>query len=282
MVAETVFGKLGKWVGKPLEKLPRELQPIAKAYIPKWNTLTSKLRTDRAIEVDRQRALKSKIRLSRAERMAMQANRNHVQEHVDWHDVTLEAEHWATLSDIAPVDAAMLLCRFNPNETSYDDAKLTTTDELKPEQLVRLAQRLADHKPRTLREWHQTAKVLGLTYHSWIDGYMEATTLPSLPLADTAPPEPQAAPDVIASGWNIKRPQRFQGYGYPLFKLLTAAHIAGKATPTARDVIDAWEAQKPPEVIKAYGDGLKYYDAKGNTKAADLDAIRQAINRMID
>ncbi len=216
----------------------------------------------------------------------------HVIEHLQgargWHDGTLEADHWAALGDIAPIDAAMLLCRFNPNEDSYDDARQTTTDELGPEHLVRLAQRLADidkadHKPRTLRDWHQTARGLGLTYHSWIDGYIEATTPPAPPVADTAPPEPQAAAVVAAAVvWSIKRPQRFQGYGNPLFKLLTAAHVEGRPIPTAREVIDAWSAQRPPEVIEATGDTLKYYDAKGNTKAADLDAIRQAINRMID
>lgn len=112
----------------------------------------------------------------------------------------------------------------------------------------------------------------------------EAVPLPGSyrppPVADTAPPEPQAA--AVGDGWAIKRPQRFQGYGNPLFKLLTAAHVGRRPIPTAREVIDAWAAQRPPEVIEATGDTLKYYDAKGNTKAADLDAIRQAINRMID
>jgi hypothetical protein len=132
----------------------------------------------------------------------MVLNNKHVIEHLQgargWYGVMLEADHWAALGDIAPIDAAMLLCRFNPNETSYDDAKLTTTDELKPEHLIRLAQRLADidkadHRPRTLRDWRQTARGLGLAYHSWIDGYMEATTPPAPPATDTAPPEPQAA-----------------------------------------------------------------------------------------
>ena len=98
-----------------------------------------------------------------------------------WDDATLEAGHWAALSDITPINAAILLCRLNPNEQSYDAAKLITTDETKPEHLVRLVQRLTDlagtaPKPRSLRNWHQTAIAMGLTYHSWIDGYMDATT----------------------------------------------------------------------------------------------------------
>ncbi|GEM_PF-3879204 len=114
---------------------------------------------------------------------------------VGWCDYHLEAAHWSALSDVAPTDAAMLLCRFNPNEQSYADARLTTTDELGPEHLVRLGQRLADisktdPRPRTLRDWHQTARKNGLAYHSWIDGYMEAT---AERVAGSTPPEPQPA-----------------------------------------------------------------------------------------
>jgi hypothetical protein len=66
MIYETVYGKLGKWVGKPLAKLPHDLRHIANAYITQWQTLTPKQRTDRAIEVDRQRGLKLKLRYDRA------------------------------------------------------------------------------------------------------------------------------------------------------------------------------------------------------------------------
>ncbi|MDB5889528.1 MAG: hypothetical protein JWP47_359 [Polaromonas sp.] len=76
-----------------------------------------------------------------------------------WDEATLEADHWAAMSEITPINAAMLLCRLNPNEQSYDDAKLLSTDETKPENLVKLEQRLTDlartvQKPRTLRNWH--------------------------------------------------------------------------------------------------------------------------------
>lgn len=283
---QTVSDALGKWANKPLAKLPRDLQSLAKAYIPQWQTLTPRQRTDRAIEVDRQRGVKSKLRYDRTVK-AQRAARESVEDSRAWYDTTLEADHWTALGDISPMDAAMLLCRFNPNAETYDSAMLTTTDELGPEHLKRLTQRLvdidqSDHRPRTLRDWHQTALGKKLAYHSWIDGYMDVTTPPATLLADTTLPEPKIAHVGIDVGWSIKRPQRFQGYGNPLFKLLTAAHVAGKSIPTARDVIDAWAVQKPPEVIESSGDGIKYYDAKGNTKPADLDAIRQAIKRMIE
>ena len=127
----------------------------------------------------------------------------YLQEAKHWHNATLEADHWAAMGDIAPIPAAMLLCRFNPNAESFDDAKLTTTDELKPEHLIRLAQRLTDidkanHRPRTLRDWYQTARDMGLKYHSWIEGYMEATA--PRPEQDTQP-DPRTVSVVSAIEW---------------------------------------------------------------------------------
>ncbi|MBK6591255.1 MAG: hypothetical protein IPG23_00225 [Burkholderiales bacterium] len=128
----------------------------------------------------------------------------------DWFDATLDAHHWDALSDIAPTDAAMLLCCHNPNESSFEaicsDETGTTSYETPnnsreiaypPKHLRMLARRLvdivtADPKPRSLRDWHQTAREMGLTYHSWIDAYMEATALPiadivSRPTGGSAP-----------------------------------------------------------------------------------------------
>ena len=98
MSYQSVSEALGKWVNKPLAKLPRDLQPIATAYIPQWQTLTPKQRTDRAIEVDRQRGLKSKLRYDRATR-SQQAARDPAREAVGWYDATLEADHWAALGN---------------------------------------------------------------------------------------------------------------------------------------------------------------------------------------
>ncbi len=200
MNPETVFGKLGKWANKPIKNLPRDLLPIATAYIPRWDELTPKERTDRAIEVDRQRGLKSKLRYDRAVR-AQRAARDPVQERIDWYDDTLDASHWAALGDISPIDAAMLLCCHNPNESSFDafssDETGSTSYETPvnsgmvvtayaPKHLRMLARRLvdidkADHKPRTLRDWHQEARSRDLAYHSWIDGYVDATAQSATP-----------------------------------------------------------------------------------------------------
>lgn len=100
-----------------------------------------------------------------------------------------------------------------------------------------------------------------------------------------ATPASQATPVVaiVASrgvNWPLVKPQRFPGYRKPLYDLLKAAQIDGKPCPTARNVLDTWRDKMPPEVMEVMTDGLKYYDAKGDAKPADLNAIRKAIGRM--
>lgn len=80
--------------------------------------------------------------------------------------------------------------------------------------------------------------------------------------------------------WPLTKPNRFQGYRKPLYDHLKAAHIAGKTRPTARDVLDDWKLNRPADVAEVSNDGLKYYDTRGNTKAADLAAIRKSIERL--
>ena len=100
-----------------------------------------------------------------------------------------------------------------------------------------------------------------------------------------APAKPQAAPVVADSAsnapdWTVSKPQRYNGYTAPLHRLLAAAHRDGNPCPTARDVVEAWRNNAPAEIAKVLPDGFDYYDAKGNTKTADLEAIRKAIGRM--
>jgi len=100
---------------------------------------------------------------------------------------------------------------------------------------------------------------------------------------EQSPATPAPVVAVGASGgmnWTLNKPERFQGYGKPLYDLLKAAHIAGQPCPKARDVLDAWKLKHPPEVFEVTNEGLKYYDAKGNPKPADLEAIRKRIDRM--
>jgi predicted RNase H-like HicB family nuclease len=116
--------------------------------------------------------------------------------------------------------------------------------------------------------------------------YDFGTTGALQPPAAKLSPEPEQDAPVVAVGasggvsWTLIKPKRFQGYGKPLHDLLRAAQIDGKPCPTARDVLDTWQDKMPPEVMEVMTGGLKYYDAKGDAKHADLNAIRKAIGRM--
>lgn len=98
---------------------------------------------------------------------------------------------------------------------------------------------------------------------------------------ETAPPDIGVyASRPSSPAWSIKRPTRFQGYGKPLYDFLKAAHTAGQPRPNARNFLDSLKSIRPPDVVEVSDNGLKYYDALGNTKPADLEAIRKAIGRM--
>jgi hypothetical protein len=91
MSYQTVSTALTKWASRPLNKLPREVQAIARAYIPKWQTLTPTQRRERAIEVDRQRGLKSQLRLNQAKRK-QQDMRIDPAEDAYWFDLVVQIQ----------------------------------------------------------------------------------------------------------------------------------------------------------------------------------------------
>lgn len=101
-------------------------------------------------------------------------------------------------------------------------------------------------------------------------------------LVQAAPAEPVLPPEPArkSPGWTLTKPKKLQGINMPVYKVLLAAHQAGRARPTARDVLDEFGKKMPAEVAKVLPDGLDYYDSKGGTKGIDLDAIRNCIGRM--
>lgn len=80
--------------------------------------------------------------------------------------------------------------------------------------------------------------------------------------------------------WEVIKPKRKQGYGDAVYRFLVAEHQAGKDRPSARDVVNAWRSDQPKEIEKILEDSVDYYDAKGNTKPADLKALTATISRM--
>ena len=84
------------------------------------------------------------------------------------------------------------------------------------------------------------------------------------------------------TGWRVKTSiKRAPGYRWPLYQALRAAHTAGLPCPKARDVLEAWRSAPPP-AVQVMSDGLKYDDGLGNPKEANLKAIQQAINGLLE
>jgi hypothetical protein len=143
----------------------------------------------------------------------------------------------------------------------------------------------ASKRPLELR----TGAVLdaGLVHLDWLNEWGESRKPPHV-FSTASAPEPQAAtpaPVVAdsasnAPAWTVNKPKRYNGYAAPLHRLLAAAYRDDKPCPTARDVVEAWRNNAPAEIAKVLPDGFDYYDAKGDTKTADLEAIRKAIGRM--
>jgi hypothetical protein len=97
--------------------------------------------------------------------------------HSAWYDVTLDAESWWRLSNVTPLQAAKLLCGFNPDDDTIDP-QTVTTDETSPEDFKRPLREFDDEawgnaKPRTLSQWHDIAIARHLKHHKWIDDYRQ-------------------------------------------------------------------------------------------------------------
>lgn len=97
---------------------------------------------------------------------------------VDWYNNTLSASMWFGLQSVAPREAAMLLCQFNPNDEQYEPLKVFNTETGPGDyrRLLRVFEDIAnaDSKPRALMQWLGVAKDKGLKYHSWVDEYLAA------------------------------------------------------------------------------------------------------------
>lgn len=118
-----------------------------------------------------------------------------------------------------------------------------------------------------------------------VNAWLEKQAAPYRWKVDPSETEPEPAPVVAdsasnAPAWTVNKPKRYNGYAAPLHRLLAAAYRDDKPCPTARDVVEAWRNNAPAEIAKVLPDGFDYYDAKGDTKTADLEAIRKAIGRM--
>ena len=85
-------------------------------------------------------------------------------------DYVMDANAWWLADSIAPINAAMLLSRRNPNVETVEDAETSSSDEMEPKDFRRLKNIFegADKEPRTLKAWTAYARQRGLKIHSWI------------------------------------------------------------------------------------------------------------------
>lgn len=153
-------------------------------------------RQARAQEVDRQRALKSRIRLDRAQREHGRLKNDPMwmaKNFVAWYDEELDAAAWLSLDNITPLEAAMLLCQFNPHDKAVDPLA-TTNDKTNPEDFKRLLRAFEDvasadvEERRSLSQWHTIARTKGYKFHPWIGDYERArSTIVTSNMATQAP-----------------------------------------------------------------------------------------------
>lgn len=101
---------------------------------------------------------------------------------IGWYDYTMNADKHFKLSDVLPVDAAMLLCQYDPLQENIEYAVTCTNDATGPVDMKALrahfeALSRTDQKHRTLLDWWQLARGAKLKYHPWIDQYIDAAGL---------------------------------------------------------------------------------------------------------
>lgn len=105
---------------------------------------------------------------------------------------------------------------------------------------------------------------------------MEAVETTSSKAGNEAPVAP-----ADRRAWTLKKPRRFQGYRQPLYNYLKSAFEAGAECPSPYDVLDAFRKHRPSEIYEVLSEGIKYQGAKG-TKEANINAIRKAIDLLVD
>ena len=112
-----------------------------------------------------------------------------------------------------------------------------------------------------------------------LDEHVPGTLLDKQPVVVS--PQVAASPVVASTAkWTVIKPRHPQGYGHALPVFLSTRHCVGGSLPFAREVMDAWRAEKPPEIYEVMSDQIKYYGVDSDLRTANLSAIRKAIARM--
>ena len=116
-----------------------------------------------------------------------------------WMDATLDAAGFFALEHVPPVQAAMLLCRFSPHDSTEGEAESCATDCTSPDDFKRLRLTFASidqNRParRSLLDWMAIAAGAGRVIHPWAQRYARLHGLygPPRPESEPESPAPQS------------------------------------------------------------------------------------------
>ena len=101
---------------------------------------------------------------------------------------------------------------------------------------------------------------------------IEATTSQSKTTDNKDLVKKVAAPSLI-------KPKRSRHYNMILHATLKELIAAGNEIPNAFEVLSAWRAAKPVEILEVADDFFRYHDAAHKTMLVDLAALQKAISR---
>ena len=112
-----------------------------------------------------------------------------------WMDATLDAAGFFALEHVTPVQAAMLLCRFSPHDSTEGEAESCATDCTSPDDFKRLRLTFASidqNRParRSLLDWMAIAADAGRTIHPWAQRYARLHGLYGQPRPEPTPVAP--------------------------------------------------------------------------------------------
>lgn len=185
---------------------------------------------------------------------------------------------WLSLGMVLPFEAALLLAADRDPSLYVENAVLPDMGDEFRLMNREFADVARDGKDRRLHEWIAVADERGMAGIG-LEGWNACCTVFQVSAGQT--PAPVVAESASgATTWAVTKPQRYHGYSSPLHRFLAAAQREGKPRPSARDAVEEWRTNPPAEIAQVLPDGINYYDSKGNTRPADIEAIRKAIDRM--
>ena len=223
--------------------------------------------------------------------------------HIGNYDYSMGARTWFTMKDVAPENAAALLCQFNPLRNNCDpldktsDPLTVTNLETGPDDfksLLKTFQDVArtDPMPRSLLQWLCVAVRVELRnpllhHHSWIDEYLIAASLcddaNEIDFLHNGVAAAQAAHQAISN-------TAIHSLGNTRTHALAAViDIAKKSAVAKDDYQSVWAAlveiavsPKRPAPLLGYveNEGIKYQvDTGDGVKFYNKDALRAMMSR---